>query len=124
MKTLKILIIMIFALSIIACNSRKNPDIVGTYITSYQNEYTEGNDTLVITSYNADGGVYEVSKRMGYQRIREGKKLPREFKTVKWMATYEKESQGLSESEFGRKIFLAPDRTALKFGNTAYRRIK
>jgi hypothetical protein len=123
MKTLKILIILIFALSIIACNSSKGPDITGTYVSTYQNEYSTGNDTLFITAYNIDGGTYQVERRTGYQKIREGKMLPREFKKVKWTATYDIEKQVLNETEYGRKIYLKEGQKLL-FGGTGYQRLK
>jgi hypothetical protein len=123
MKTLKILIIMICALSIISCNSSKGPDITGTYVSTYQNEYSTGNDTLLITAFNTDGGIYQIERRTGYQKIREGKMLPREFKKVKWTATYDNEKQVLNETEYGRKIYMKEGQKLL-FGSTGYQRLK
>ena len=123
MKTLKILIITICALSIIACNSSKSPDITGTYVSTYQNEYSIGNDTLLITAFNTDGGIYQIERRTGYQKIREGKMLPREFKKAKWTATYDIEKQVLNETEYGRKIYMKEGQKLL-FGSTGYQRLK
>lgn len=123
MKTLKILIVMICALDIMACNSSKSPDITGTYVATYQNEYSTGNDTLLITAFNANGGTYQVERRTGYQKIREGKTLPKEFKQVKWTATYDNDNQVLKETEYGRKLYVKEGQKLL-FGSTGYQRLK
>jgi hypothetical protein len=123
MKTLKILIVMMCALSIIACNSSKSPDINGTYVAIYHNEYSIGNDTLFITAFNTDGSTYQIERRTGYQKIREGQTLPKEFRKAKWTAMYDHEKQVLNETDYGRKIY-TKEGGKLLFGSTMYERLR
>ena len=123
MKTLKSLFLVAIALLAIACNSRKDTAISGTYVADSKNEFTILSDTLVIEAYNLSAGTYRIEKRSGYHLIREGKILPKAFAKKSWIATFDKEKQVLSESAFVKQIYLNTDAGTLSFGGT-YRKIK
>jgi hypothetical protein len=122
MKTLKMLILIGCTLIIVACN-KTGSTISGVYVTAFKNEYSIANDTLIIDVYNLNVGTYHVVRRSGYHRIREGKVLPKEFETKKWVATYNQDKQVLQETEFGRQIYVNADQHTLSFGAT-YQKIK
>jgi len=89
---------------------------------NFKNEYSMANDTLIITAYNLSAGTYEVERRDGYHRIRQGKILPKEFRQEKWIATFEKDKQLLLESAWGRQVYINTDNHSASF-NGIYRKI-
>lgn len=123
MKSLKFLLLIAIALLAIACNQGKDAAISGVYVANSKNEYTILSDTMIIEAYNPETGVYQVEKRSGYQLIRDGKILPKEFKQKSWKATFDKDKQVLSETALGKQIYLNTAAGTLSFGAT-YRKIK
>jgi hypothetical protein len=123
MKTLKIMLLIAITLFAISCNNSKDRTISGIYVMSFKNEYSIATDTIVIQVYNQSANSYNVERRDGYHRIREGKILPKEFRQEQWMATFDKEKMILQESAFGRQIYIRGDGSSLEYGGT-YQRIK
>ncbi|AMR29969.1 hypothetical protein A0256_00325 [Mucilaginibacter sp. PAMC 26640] len=123
MKTIKILFLIAAAFSAIACNNRTDTAVSGVYVADSKNEFTILSDTLIIEAYNLSAGIYHIEKRSGYHLIRKGKILPKKFGQTTWTATFDKEKQLLSESEFGKQIYLNTDAGTISFGGT-YRKIK
>lgn len=115
------LLIMCGVIVTLACN-RTSDDLSGTYVTESTNEFIILNDTLIIKPYNQDARNYQIEKRSGYHRLRNGKKLPKEFKQKSWTATYNAEKQALQETEYGRQIYVNTKAGTLSFGAT-YRKI-
>ena len=123
MKTLKFIFLIAIALMAIACNHVKDRAISGVYVVDTKNEYTILSDTLVIEAYNLEAGVYQIDKRSGYQLIRDGKILPKQYKQKSWKATFDEEKQLLSETAFGKQIYVNTDAGTVSFGAT-YHKIK
>lgn len=125
MKTIRCTTI-IFALlaGLSACTNIEDKAIAGIYATQFQNEYSRTNDTLIITAYNLSAHTYQVERHSGFNKIREGKIQPREYKQQSWTATYTKENQVLEEGQMGRKLYLKPDRNELLLGSTVYKLVK
>lgn len=107
-----------------ACTNVADKAIAGIYTTQFQNEYSRTNDTLIITAYNLSAHTYKIERRSGYNKIREGKIQPREFKQQSWTASYTKENQVLEEGQIGRKLYLKPDQNELLLGSTVYKQVK
>jgi hypothetical protein len=123
MKTLKITLLTAIALLAVACKNSKDMAISGIYAMSFKNEYSIATDTIVIEAYSLTAHTYQVERRDGYHRIREGKILPKEFRQEKWMATFDKSKMVLQESAFGRQVFIKGDGQSLEYGGT-YQKIK
>lgn len=123
MKTLKFILLIAIALLAIACNHAQDQAISGVYVVSSKNEYTILSDTLVIEAYNLEAGVYQIDKRSGYQLIRDGRILPKQYKQKSWKATFNQDKQLLSETAFGKQIYLNTEAGTLSFGAT-YHKIK
>jgi hypothetical protein len=124
MKTLKILILISCPLFINACNSSKNPDLSGIYANQAQSEYSIASDTLIITAVSLADKTYQIENRTGYQKIRNGQKLPAEHKQEKWQATWDADKQVLAETEYGRQISVLRDKPGVQLKNTVYLKIK
>jgi hypothetical protein len=122
MKTLRIILLIAIAILAIACNNLKDKAISGVYVANSKNEFTILSDTLVIDAYNLEAGVYQIEKRSGYQLIRDGKILPKEFKQKSWKASFDKEKQVLLETALGKQIYVNTAAGTLSFGAT-YRKI-
>jgi hypothetical protein len=123
MKTLKMILLIAIALFVIACKNSNNQIVSGIYVMSFKNEYSIATDTIVIQAYNLNANTYQVERRDGYHRIREGKVLPKEFRQEQWMATFDPAKMLLQESELGRQIYIKADGSSLEYGGT-YRKIK
>ncbi|MET3501324.1 hypothetical protein ABIC45_002936 [Mucilaginibacter rubeus] len=123
MKALKFIIVISCLLLVIACNEKGDKSIAGVYVMSFKNEYSIATDTIVIEAYSIEAKSFQVERRDGFHRIREGNVLPKEFKREHWIATYNEEKQVLQESEFGKQIYINQDAGTLSFGAT-YRKIR
>ena len=121
MKTIRILIFISSALLFIACNRTANA-VSGVYVMSFSNKYSIATDTLIIQAYSLEAGTYQVERRDGYHRIRDGKILPKEYRQERWMATIDKDKQILSENAYGRQIYIKGDGRTLSYNGT-YRKI-
>ena len=121
MKTFKLLLLFACAITIMGCN-KSDYSVSGVYVMSFKNEYSIATDTLVIQSYNLAAGTYQVERRDGYHRIRDGKTLPKEYRQEHWMATFDKDKQVLQETIYGRQIYIKDDGRSLSFGGI-YRKI-
>jgi hypothetical protein len=122
MKTLKFVTSIIGLLIIASCKS-SDQSISGIYILNFKNEFTTTNDTLIVEAYNLQSGAYRLQRRAGYNLIRDGKVLPKQFSQETWMATFNKEKQVLQETELGRQVYVGADGHSLSFhGN--YQKIK
>jgi hypothetical protein len=123
MKTLKMLTFISCAMVIIACNSSKNPELSGVYTNQAQSEYSVASDTLIITAVSLANKTYSVERRTGYQKIRNGQKLPEQHKQEKWQATWNADQQVLSEAAYGRQISLLRDKPGVQLKNAVYLKI-
>jgi len=124
MKTLKILTFIGCAMFIIACSSSRNPELSGIYTNQAQSEYSTASDTLIITVVSLTDKSYSVERRTGYQKIRNGQKLPAEHKQEKWQATWDPDKQVLAETEYGRQISVLRDKPGIQLKNTVYLKIQ
>ena len=123
MKTLKLIVLVSCAAAFAACTS-KNPELSGVYVNQSQSEYSVASDTLIITVVSLTDKTYSVERRDGFQKIRNGAKLPIQFKQETWHATWDTNQQVLAETEYGRQIRLSPDKQGIMLKNTLFRKIR
>ena len=112
MKTLKLILLICSVIIAAGCGNNADP-ISGVYVMSFKNEFSIATDTIVIAAYNIASKTYQVERRDGFHRIREGKILPKEFKHQRWMATFDKDKLVLQEGALGRQIYLKADGRSL-----------
>lgn len=68
-------IAIVSALVFAACNNpeiKNNVLVKGTYVTSYQSEFSKAMDTVEIRPLNEAANTYSYTRRTGYQRISNG----------------------------------------------------
>ena len=124
MKTYPILIAACLILLAQACTRTEDKAIAGIYTTSFTNGYSKTDDTLIVSAYNLANHIYQIERHTGYNKIRDGKILHREFKQQKWTAIYQKENLVLEAGELGRKLLVKPDERELIMGKTVYHQIQ
>jgi hypothetical protein len=98
----------------------KSKDISGIYVRSIQHEFATGADTLIVTPL--EGQMYQIVKRSGFQRIRDGKKLPYEHKVENRTGRYDAKSGVIQELQKGKVISFAPGENKLFLGGVPYKK--
>jgi hypothetical protein len=117
------ILIVLTTLLFYSCGSNNTAtDISGTYVTHFKNEYSITSDTLIITS-ESNSQIYNVERRTGFNKVRDSKTFPKEFKVAKWVSTYNIDKQLLQETELGKQISILPNKKSLKLGDTEYQKI-
>jgi len=125
MKASTILIALITIL-FISCKSGSNDsaDYSGTYVLQTQGEYAKDYDTLVVSSDEPSKYTYSIQNKSGFQKIRNGVTMPKEYKQTTWIATWNEEKQVLAETELGRQIQFKNNGNSLVLKNSVYKKIK
>ncbi len=98
--------------------------IEGSYASSYSTAYSKGKDTLQITELSKTGNNYSITRSVSYQRIRNGKTLPKESKQEQWLCIYDADDKVLYETRTGKVISFIPEKDILLVGNKQYQKIK
>ena len=125
MKASTIFIALITIL-FISCKSgsSNSADYSGTYVLQTQGEYAKDYDTLVVSSDEPSKNTYSIQNKSGFQKIRNGITMPKEYKQVTWVATWNEEKQVLAETELGRQIQCKNNGNSLVLKNSVYQKIK
>ena len=123
MKVSTILIALTVILFYSCSPAAKKTDISGTYVTQFKNEYSITSDTLVVGS-EGNSQTYNIERRTGFNKVRDGKILPKEFKVAKWVSSYNSDRQLLQETELGKQISVLTEKQSLKLGDTEYQKVK
>jgi hypothetical protein len=124
MKASTILIALATTLFYSCGSNYKKTDISGTYVTQFKNEYSITSDTIVLTTSESSSQTYNIERRTGFNKVRDGKTLPKQFKVAKWTSSYIMDKQLLQETELGKQISISPDNQSLKLGDTEYQKVK
>lgn len=119
--------IFIFITFLGSCFTKDNDEvrafIPGVYVTTINQEFSRGSDTLIIGVVDYPGNIYQVIRNTSFQRILDGKVLPMERKSKKWVATYDKDQKTLSENVSSATISFNIHTNAIYVGSKAYQRI-
>ena len=123
MKSSTILVLLISFL-LTRCKSKDSAnDFTGTYILQSQGEYAKDYDTLVVSLNQPSANTYIIQNRSGFQKIRNGIVMPKEFKKTSWLATWDDDKKVLAETNLGRQIQFKDDGKSLTMGNSIYKKI-
>lgn len=104
--------------------SSHSEDYSGTYVLQTQGEYAKDYDTLVVSSEQSSKNTYSIQNKSGFQKIRNGVTMPKEYKQTTWVATWNEEKQVLAETELGRQIQFKNNGNSLVLKNSVYQKIK
>jgi hypothetical protein len=131
MKNLQFFAVVIL-LFFISCNGTQDRNaknevqsfIEGTYVRTFEGEYSKGNDTLIIDQPDNNNNYYTIKHNSSYQKIRSNQLLPAEHKTENWTAIFNEQTNVLEEQKYGKMISFLPDEDALLLGNSKFKKIK
>lgn len=87
-------------------------------------EYAIDYDTLIVSSDHSNANTYIIQNNSGFQKIRNGVTMPKEFKKTSWVATWNEDKQLLSETDLGRQIQFKDNGKSLVLKNSTYQKIK
>ena len=124
MKTIKTVLLIGCAALLVACSHSRNSALSGIYVNQAQSEYSAAYDTLIIDAASLEAKTYTVQRHVGFQRIKNGQKLPTEYKKETWQAVWDADKQVLAETEYGRQIRLSADTPGVWIKNTLFRKIR
>lgn len=121
---MKAFIIFLFlAVALYSCtNTANETDLSGIYVNKSHSEYSIAFDTIIVSKKSSAN--YEVARKTGFQKIRNGTALSKEYKFEKWPAQWDAQKMVLSETDLGRQITLNKGGKSINLKNTEYLKIK
>jgi hypothetical protein len=131
MKKIKFISI-VCVIMLASCNEMENKMatekvkafVAGTYIRSFEGEYSVGNDTLVIVQPDENNYYYIIKHRMSYRTIKDKKPLPVEYRRENWTAIFNERTNLLEEQKKGKKLSFLPDENALLLGGSRFKKVE
>lgn len=96
----------------------------GTYVRSFEGEYSVGHDTLIISQPDSKTNYYRIKHNSSYQKIRDKQLQPIEYKTESWIAVFNEKDNVLVEQKYGKLISVLPDQNELLLGESKFQKIK
>lgn len=112
---------LIFA---VACNSKtEEPALVGIYATTYENEFSKGDDSLIVTKANSGEGIYQIARHIGVVKTLDGKQFPKEVISETWTLKYDPEKQTLFDLNKGKTVIWNSGKVTLQLGNREYKKV-
>jgi len=129
MRHLKLLSFAFIAI-VLSCNNNKNSTdnilsfIPGVYVRTFEGEFSIGHDTLIIIQPDLRSNYYTIQHNSSYQKIREKKLQPLEYKFENWIAMFNEKDNVLVEQKKGKVISFFPEENNLLLGNSRFHKIK
>ena len=124
MKALSFIIILAIVAFIGCTSNSQSKSLSGTFTNQSKSEYSTAFDTLIITPSTQSTNSYQIERKTGFQKIRNGVTGAKEYKTEKWQSTWNEDKQVLSETDYGRQITPSKDGSSVTLKNTQYQKIK
>jgi hypothetical protein len=127
---MKKIIILLLTTIIMGCHSYFSSDekikafLPGTYINIAEGEFSKAVDTLLIQKEGLDGNTYSITRKVSFQRIREGVLQPKEYQQEKWIGIYDEKDKVLHEIKRGRVLVYVPEKSTLYLGSAEYEKVQ
>ncbi|QEM12423.1 hypothetical protein MTO98_30555 [Mucilaginibacter sp. SMC90] len=126
MKSFKINLFVLFCgLMIFAtCKSNKEQNLSGVYVNDGRSEFSVASDTLIISELNSESMTFLIERHTGFNSIKNGRMLPRQYEQSKWVGNWDANHQVLTEGQYGRQIRISPDHQGILLRTTPYQKVK
>lgn len=129
MKHIYLIPVTVIIIILSGCGAGSKADplrlyIPGVYARKVVNEFSIGNDTLVIARLSRQGNSYQIVQRSSYRRIQNGKPQKIESKVENWTAVYNEQEKLLHETKKGKLISFNPEQGALMVGSSEYKKVE
>jgi len=105
-------------------NNNVEDFIPGMYVKDFQQQYSSGSDTLIITIEDDATGKYNIERRLSYVPVHDGKALNAKHEKQLWVALYNAGTKQLVVQRTGRLVSFSPEKQILTIGNSVYNKIK
>lgn len=118
---------LIASLAFVACNGSAETIksfIPGKYVKFSDGEYSKAWDTLLFSVYNENARTYSINRRLGFQRIRNGKLQPKEYATETSVVVFHPTTFQLQNPNTGKLYTFLPNEGAVLAGSALYRKIE
>ena len=128
--TRSIVCIVLTCLIMAGCGNRNDAALKtflpGTYTTSYEGDYSIGNDTLEIRQQgNGENNAYTIIKRNAHQRKQNGVlKEGVNYKSTTWTGLFDESTKALTITRTGRVLLFDVEQNEMKMGITTYKKLK
>lgn len=120
--------LIVFLLLFAACKTpfdkKGNGSFPGIYVREIHDEFTTGQDTLIIQDDHPFAGGYSIEKRMRYRQVIDKRQLAVQYNIVKWSALPDETTGELTERKEGRTFRLNREGDQLLMGSIIYNRVK
>jgi hypothetical protein len=109
-----------------ACNNKQQVRdfIPGTYVNQAQSQYSIASDTLLLIRDEHSDNLYQIVRGTGFQRIKEGKLQPKEYKVKTLSGIWDEAKQTLQVTQDGSLLVFQPDAQTLTVGSAIYHKLK
>ena len=108
----------------VACNNRTDePAMDGVFTTGYENEFSKGDDTLIVKKANTGEGIYQIERRIGVAKMLDGKEFPKEVISETWTLEYDPNKQTLFDLKKGKTVIWNSGKLTLQLGNREYKKV-
>jgi len=107
-------------LIMVACHGLVRGTWAGVYVSTARSEYSVAEDTLTL-GLQKDGS-YSVLRSTGFCPVRDGKVLPKRFRSEHFTMVFDASGKALTEPLNGR-VYTLDDSGGLIVGNVVYRRL-
>ena len=104
--------------------------IPGLYARVFKDSLSETTNTVGIDTLEikrvTDGGseLYEIERRMKFQRTVDGELKPEEYKVENWKGIYDKDKKIIQETSKGKIISFVPEKNILLVNTAEYKKLK
>ncbi|MEJ7691585.1 hypothetical protein [Daejeonella sp.] len=117
----KMIVLMTSVLFCYCAGNERLSEIGGTYVNHSEGEYSVADDTLVINSISSRS--YSITRKTGFQKVRDGKLLPKEQRREELTAIYEPRTRQLQETKRGRIITVNKKTGLVRMEATEYKKL-
>ena len=128
--TRSIVCIGLISLIMAGCGNRNDAAlktfIPGTYTTSYEGDYSIGNNTIEIRQQsNTENNAYTIIKRNAHQRRQNGVlKEGMNYSSTTWTGLFDESTKALTITRTGRVLLFDIEQNEMKMGITTYKKLK
>ena len=116
--------ITLLCIFLFGCLTNNTTNITGSYVHESESEYSKSWDTITIKPFNENAGTYLITRKVGFQRIKNDKPLSKVFKKEEWMGEWDNQNQQLTENKKGLVFSLSSSGKELRSGKATFKKLK